>query len=106
MHLAEYSKSISEALDGTMQLNCPLIDCSSSIYRGNGQSGLRSSTSRGFLVRVRLEDIPVGIWQHCSSPQRWQKEQDALHLSLQTLSQWLWGGGWVKGRGRNEGGEK
>lgn len=37
--------------------------------------------------------IPVGTWQHCSSPQLWQKGQGAHRSSWQTVSQWLWGFG-------------
>lgn len=48
----------------------------------------------------------MDIWQHCSSPQQWQKEPDVLHLSLQTLSQWLWGGERVKGRRGKKGRER
>lgn len=53
------------------------------------------------------QHVPVGTWWHCSSPRLWQKGQDALRLSSQTASQWLWGfGGRVKGRREMRVGER
>lgn len=64
----------------------------------------------GSLVGGGGEDsqhLPVGTWQRCSSPQRWQKVQDVLRLFGQTVSRWLWGfGERVKGSRRVRVGER
>lgn len=55
-----------------------------------GRDSCSNSTPSSQAPGTGSQHIPVGTWRHCSSPQRWQRAQDALRLSLQTVSQWLW----------------